>query len=113
MHLLCQGMGIEYYHFLQPNQYVPDSKPLSAEEVADAWRANHPYRTPALEGYPRLVRYGRRLRRNGIAFHDLTGIFRERPETLYRDTCCHLNQAGNTLLAEAIRRVIDGETLGR
>lgn len=107
MHLLCRGMGIEYHHFLQPNQYVPDSKPLSAEEKSEFWQANHPYRAPAVQGYPWLVRLGRELREQGVAFHDLTGIFRERPETLYRDTCCHLNPAGNELLAEAIARAID------
>jgi len=29
---LAQLAGADYYHFLQPNQHIPDSKPLSPEE---------------------------------------------------------------------------------
>ena len=29
---VCDGMGIEYHDFLQPNQYLPGSKPMSELE---------------------------------------------------------------------------------
>ena len=38
----------------------------------------------------------------GINYFDLTGIFLDHPETLYRDNCCHLNARGNELLAAAM-----------
>lgn len=110
MHLLCRGMGIEYHHFLQPNQYVPGTKPRSDEEKKTAWLARHPFRKPAAQGYRWLIRRGRELRQEGVAFHDLTRIFVGNRETLYADTCCHLNRQGNDLLAAAIGRAIDGES---
>ena len=42
----------------------------------------------------------------GVRFHDLTRIFENHPETIYRDTCCHVNQRGNELLGEAIAEAI-------
>jgi len=46
MHRLCQGNGIAYYHFLQPNQYVPDSKPMGREERTASYCEDHKYREP-------------------------------------------------------------------
>ncbi len=106
MHELCRGLGIEYYHFLQPNQYLPGSKPLSERELEIAYRAGHPYRRAVEQGYPQLVREGRWLHRQGVGFHDLTLLFAGRPETLYRDHCCHVNDAGNELVLAAVARVI-------
>ena len=38
----------------------------------------------------------------GVAYFDLTGIFADNRETLYRNECCHLNGRGNELLAAAM-----------
>ena len=96
---LSRDAGAEYYHFLQPNQYVPDSKPLTAEELDIAydpagWSARA-YRA----AYPLLLRLGGELRQQGINYHDLTQIFADNRETLYVDDCCHLNARGSELLA--------------
>ena len=104
MHHLCRAQGIEYHHFLQPNQYLPGSKPVAAERRSRTWRPDHPHRTSVEEGYPWLLRSGRELRRRGVAFHDLTGIFADREDLLYRDSCCHLNLLGNVLLQRNIAR---------
>jgi hypothetical protein len=32
MNALSDVAGIKYYHFLQPNQYVKDSKPMTEQE---------------------------------------------------------------------------------
>ena len=37
LHQVCAANGIEYYHFLQPNQYVAGSKTLSEEELEEAY----------------------------------------------------------------------------
>ena len=98
---LSELSGAEYYHFLQPNQYVPGSKPLSAEER----ELSSPYWGPSLltvRGYPLLRQFSRDLPRQGVNYFDLTGIFVNHPEPLYRDTCCHLNGRGNELLAAAM-----------
>ncbi len=100
--LLADHAGGEYYHFLQPNQYVPDSKPLSAEELEF-------YIDPEMAGnanyaqtYPLLVKFGKELQQRGINYFDLTQTFADHPETLYRDDCCHLNYRGSELLAAAM-----------
>lgn len=100
---LTERHGAAYYHFLQPNQYLPDSKPLSAEERATAFR---PRGTAWMvrEAYPQLAQLGQRLREQGVKFFDLSRIFADVPETLYIDWCCHLNERGNRLLADRILR---------
>jgi hypothetical protein len=106
MHRLCEGNGIRYYHFLQPNQYVPDSKHLTPEELSVAFREDHPYRGPVASGYPRLVAAGSRLTDLGVRFADLTMAFADVRETVYEDDCCHFNQRGQDILAERVAAVI-------
>lgn len=106
---VCRRYGIEYHHFLQPNQYFPGSKPLSAEERRIAWDDQHPYKPAVEQAYPLLVAAGEELRREGVAFHDLTMVFAETTETLYRDACCHVNYQGNRAITRAIARAIDGQ----
>ena len=102
---LARHHGAEYYHFLQPNQWVPGTKPLTAEELAfDAPTAEEVRST-----YPLLAEYGRRLREQDIEFFDLSHIYADNRETLYVDGCCHVNRRGNELLAAAmLRRIIEG-----
>lgn len=106
IHDLCAANGVRYHHFLQPNQYVAGSKPMGDEEKAGTVYAEHPYRSGVETGYPLLKERGRGLKERGVRFHDLTRTFEDHPETIYRDTCCHVNQRGNELLGEAIARAI-------
>ena len=99
---LAQLAGADYYHFLQPNQYVPDSKPLSPEELTSAYDADSQTRAFIEQGYPLLTAFNQDLQNQGLNYFDLTEIFADHPETLYRDVCCHLNYRGNELLAAAM-----------
>lgn len=103
---LCSGLGIEYFHFLQPNQYVPGSKPLSRRERSRFFRDDHPYRGGVVAGYPILRAEGERLRAAGVGFHDLTDLFADVGDTLYADDCCHLNDDGNRILASRLAAII-------
>ncbi|NNE97723.1 MAG: hypothetical protein HKN25_01750 [Pyrinomonadaceae bacterium] len=94
--------GIEYFHFLQPNQYVRNSKPMSSAERQIAIREDHPYRTGVETGYPLLIQAGKRLKEKDVRFYDLTQIFKDHPETIYRDDCCHFKIRGNEILAQRI-----------
>ena len=55
MRSLCHAYGIRYLHFLQPNQYDPDAKPIGSKERAVAIHAdpNYPYRIGVEKGYPK------------------------------------------------------------
>ena len=99
---LAELAAAEYYHFLQPNQYAPPGKPLSREERESAYNPEGIYGYFAARGYPRLREFDRDLQNQGINYFDLTGIFADHPETLYRDECCHLNERGYELLAAAM-----------
>jgi hypothetical protein len=104
---LCSAADIAYLHVLLPNQYVPGTKPLSA------WEQQHviidpssPYRMAVEQGYPLLRRAGIELLERSIPFVDLTELFHDDNRTLYKDICCHLNDAGNEQLAKAVAAAI-------
>ena len=106
LHHQCQANGIRYYHFLQPNQYVAGSKELNSEERRQAFDEHHAYRLGVEKGYPLLVAAGQNLVQEGVQFRDLTHVFSDIGDTVYRDTCCHLNQRGDEILATNIARAI-------
>lgn len=90
-----------YFHFLQPNQYTKD-KVLTEEEMANAFDAGGLYKKHVEKGYPVFRRYGEKLKQLGIRYVDLSRIFENTKESVYKDTCCHFNQAGVTAIARAI-----------
>ncbi len=111
---ICVANAIEYYHFLQPNQYVRGSKPFSAWEKRHVFGAlGEAYRSGAEQGYPFLLTEGDRLTRAGVPFTDLTRIFQSENETLYRDTCCHYTPHGYDIVAAEIGRRVAGARAGR
>jgi hypothetical protein len=106
---LCQANEILYWHFLQPNQYVQGSKTLSEEERKIAFNPEMIYKDPAEQGYPALIEAGHELANSNLSnmqFHDLTGIFKSHPESVYRDDCCHLNEHGNEILGDTIGKLM-------
>lgn len=102
----CKAHGIRYIHFLQPNQYVPNSKPLSASELAKAIKEDLPAQDLITQGYPMLRQAGKRLAAEGVKYHDLSMVFAGHKETFYVDDCCHFNRAGNEVLAAPIAQAI-------
>lgn len=99
---LARGNGMEYYHFLQPNQYYENSKDLNEEELRTAYMENQPYRQPAAIGYPILVNLGKSWLKNKINYFDATMLFSPVKETIYIDNCCHYNKKGNKMFAAYI-----------
>ena len=97
---------MHYYHFLQPNQYVNGSKPLSDKEKKIAINPNNPYSKHAKKGYPELRKYGIELYHQDVNFYDLTMIYYKIEKTLYRDDCCHVNKTGYDIVAKKIGRTI-------
>ncbi len=108
MHALCRQLGIEYYHFLQPNQYLPESKPMGARERKNAYDPEHPYRAAVEKGYPQLIAAGDELLTAGVPFFDLTQVFADHQQPLYNDTCCHVTDEGYRIVAEAVAEAIHG-----
>jgi hypothetical protein len=63
MRNLCVANNTKYIHFLQPNQYLDNSKTLSDWENEFAYDPKHDFHQVVLEMYPRSSeeRYGRSL----------------------------------------------------
>jgi hypothetical protein len=101
-----RARGIRYVHFLQPNQYVPGSKPMGPQERRVAVDPASPYKPPVEDCYPSLIEAGRTLAGRGVAFRDLTRVFASHPEPLYVDTCCHYNEGGHRLVGRAVGEVV-------
>jgi hypothetical protein len=113
MRAICEGNGIRYYHFLQPNQYVRGSKPMRKEERKVAINNEHPYRPGVVKGYPFLRRYGRDLVSRGVEFHDLTMMFAGIEDHLYTDDCCHVNAEGYKMIGSTIGNIIKEDLLNQ
>ena len=96
---LARENSMEYYHFLQPNQYVKGSKVLTAEERRTAYLERVKISQSALIGYPILIKQGKKLLEKNIKFFDATMVFAKEKETVYIDICCHYNDLGKELLA--------------
>ncbi len=98
--LVTRAEGKPFFHFVQPNQHVRGSKPLSEEErerfLTPPWvDVLTPY-------YARLAAMSRRLAASGVDSSYLGDVFAHTPETVYGDSCCHLNARGTTLVNQAI-----------
>ncbi len=102
---LCEANGIPYFHFLQPNQYVPNSKVLTTEESRIAIQEGA-YKNIVREGYPLLIENGRRLSEEGMDFIDMTQVFNDVAESIYIDNCCHVNDEGDAIMAAFIGKTI-------
>ena len=69
----------------------------------------HPYRKGVVEGYPLRIKAGQRLLQDGVNFLDWTHAYESVEESLYIDTCCHVNERGNELLVDdLVRAILDG-----
>jgi len=106
LHRMCISNDIQYFHVLQPNQYVRDSKPMSDAERKLAVNPDQKYREGVVNAYHLLVQAGDELVKQDVHFLDMTMLFAETPTPIYIDDCCHYNQQGNEMLATAIARKI-------
>lgn len=107
---LCQASGIRYVHLLQPNQYVAGTKPMGPAERAIAIDPNHIRRESVEKGYPALLREIPALQAAGVEAHDLTRLYATVEAAVYEDSCCHVNQLGNELIADYLVAALLEET---
>lgn len=102
---ICQANQIRYFHFLQPNQYVAGSKELNDEERAKAYQESNSYRPGVVTGYPLLKEEAQKSLKD-VHFHDLTMIFADIRDTIYKDPYCHYNERGNDMMGREIGRIV-------
>lgn len=106
MNSLANSNQMRYYHFLQPNQYVRNSKPFTNEEVEKFRVVGNDFATFIGDGYDELRSNKEFLVANGVDITDLTQIFRDTRDTVYIDDCCHMNAEGYRIMITAIVQTI-------
>lgn len=106
MRALVEARGGRFFHFLQPNQHVPGTKPIGDAERAIAIAGGEGFSGHVERGYRQLRERGRTLAAEGAHFHDLTQVFARVEEPLYVDNIGHIGKRGNELLSEAIADAI-------
>ena len=106
LHQVCQANDIRYLHVVQPNRHHAGSKPLNEQEQSQCMATNRATARLIESAYPLVVAAGKRLRDEAIPVCDLTQLFAAETDTIYSDCCCHFNQRGNILLAEAIAEAL-------
>jgi hypothetical protein len=99
---IAHSVGAAYIHVLPPNQYFAKRK-FSPEQARMAF-SNPPWpgATVISAAYAAMVARGPELRRQGIAFLDLTGAFDASDAVLYYDACCHFRRKGYEIIMRDI-----------
>ena len=98
--LVRKRTGKPVVFFLQPNQYLKGSKPLSEQEKRIAI---DPLRVEGTNDMMVMLKAAAKtLGDSSVPIFDLTGIFSNITETVYKDDCCHLNNLGNQIMADAV-----------
>jgi hypothetical protein len=101
---VCRGNGTVYLHALQPNQYLPGSKPMSDWEKQFSYFPGKTEAEIVTRTYPKMIAAGETLQAEGIHFLDLTMLFSDENKTIYIDPWCHYNDAGNSRVAQVIAK---------
>lgn len=96
----------KYYHILQPNQYVPESKPFTDHEAAKYVNPANGLSKLVPRFYPLLQRAGDVLEKSGVRFYDFTMVFKNVSEELYVNDCCHFNQEGNDIFERRLEELL-------
>jgi hypothetical protein len=98
--LITRRQGKLFFHFVQPNQYDRESKPLSEEERT--LYTKNDWFDLVTSAYRSIESMTDELRAEGIESHFLGRVFAASPETVYMDDCCHLNDHGLDVLTTTI-----------
>jgi len=105
---LMAAWNTKSFFFIQPNLHNPNSKPLSELEKAKA-SLGYATRLDVGAQYEKLEEARAQLAREKLKVFNLSEIFKDVTETVYIDSCCHLNELGNRYLARAMARAIVSE----
>lgn len=92
--ILNSGSEVRLITFLQPSQYLPGAKIITAEEKKIFSRVSLPTQEHFANTYAAGLAEIRPLGKDHPGIVDLTMVFKNDSETLYKDDCCHLNLTG-------------------
>ena len=99
--LLASSWGSRYFEYFQPNQYLDGQKILSPAEL-EIMSGGTQYSVPIRKHYARVDFGTLGLPRDSV--WDGRSLFKSTPQTVYSDSCCHMNSDGMALMAEDVAR---------
>ncbi|MEG5000104.1 hypothetical protein [Microcoleus sp. B4-D4] len=102
MNQILSSRKIEYFHFIQPNQYYQTKRTFTAKEDEIAIDKNSPYIEGVKKGYPVLLSKVDDLQKAGVNVFNAVNILDNTKETVYKDACCHYNSVGEEVLADYV-----------
>lgn len=110
-----KNKGAVYLLAIQPNQYLKDSKVLSLKEKSLISKDGYPNRLARLLNIKAASYYAGEIIKKYYGsiskedfdipkenILDLREIFKENKDTLYADSCCHLNRKGMNIISESL-----------
>jgi hypothetical protein len=100
-HAASLSTGVPVFFFLQPNQYLKGSKPLSKKELKESITDENVSQEIGTY-YPQLRTIYEELADDGFNTIDLTQAFAHEERDLYIDDCCHVNSLGATIIGAAL-----------
>lgn len=103
----AQVQGANFFHFIQPNQYIEGAKSVMSEAerriaIAEPGSGKGGYGAWYIRGYPFLKERQQWLQGKGINTVDLTYLYKNEPGDIYIDSCCHVNTKGSAMIVDAI-----------
>ncbi|NQE34328.1 hypothetical protein [Microcoleus asticus] len=102
MNQILSSRKINYFHFIQPNQYYPTKRAFTAKENEIAIDKKSPYIEGVKKGYPVLLSKVDDLQKAGVNIFNAVNILDNTKETVYKDACCHYNSVGEDVLANYV-----------
>lgn len=104
----ARARGARFVHFLQPNIFTVTRRTAAEDRiVANGWLAQPGLDGVFADGYAALRRVVARLSPAGIDSFDISDSFEFRRREIFYDFC-HVNGAGNRLVADAIHARLAG-----
>lgn len=103
---ILSARGIQYFQFLQPNQYYQTNRTFSEDEREIAFNEASAFGDAVRTGYPKLLQKISGLENSGVSVFNATNIFDDVKATVYVDNCCHYSELGNKILASYIAQNI-------
>lgn len=104
---IMNSNGGVYAGFIQPNLYVKNSKPFTAKEIKmmnHGWADGYEKVSARInEGYARLEKAASQLQKEEkLRVYNMEKLFQNTKETVYSDTCCHMNEKGLGMMSDFI-----------
>lgn len=100
--LTAKEFGVPIIFYVQPTQYLENSKIMSDGELKTAIVTDQNEAQRRRLQFRRLVAEVPALKKMGVNISDITKLYKDEAEPIFIDDCCHINNRGYDLLTAKI-----------